>query len=232
MVFRSSFDKVTPAAWLSVYVAKELLKTSKADYFFKLDLDNVFIRTDVRLESLIDPLQRYSLYTTNTDPHKRFMQSQSWILKRSAFSEVFVNEWLEYVHWGSCGNLAYEQGAFHLVIGTAYSWYLGTNGTAYDCPRGCSTQRTTYKHYHCVLDWLEDNGFGMSGSMNTHPHIFVYPYPNTTSYNSPDDGFIFEITNLKGGLPGNVAPLTVHPMKNHIYSTPEDANEYVRGLNK
>ena len=137
MVFRSSFDKVTPAAWLSVYVAKELLKTSNADYFFKLDLDNVFIRTDVRLESLIDPLQRYSLYTTNTDPHKRFMQSQSWILKRSAYSEVFVNEWLEYVHWGLCGNLAYEQGAFHLAIGTAYSWHLGTNGTAYDCPRGC-----------------------------------------------------------------------------------------------
>lgn len=95
-----------------------------------------------------------------------------------------------------------------------------------------STQRTTYKHHHCVLDWLEDNGFGMSGSMNTHPHIFVYPFPNTTSYNSPDDGFIFEITNFQGGLPGNISPLTVHPMKNHIYATPKEANEYVRGLNK
>lgn len=63
---RTSFDSSTshsgtPGAWLSVYVAKELLKTSKADYFYKLDLDNVFIRTDVRLESLIDPLQRFSL---------------------------------------------------------------------------------------------------------------------------------------------------------------------------
>ncbi len=69
---RTSFDSLTsnsdtPGAWLSVYIAKELLKTSKADYFFKLDLDNVFIRTDVRLESLIDPLQRYCLYTTNTN---------------------------------------------------------------------------------------------------------------------------------------------------------------------
>ena len=129
-------------AWYSVYMAKLLLETSDADYFFKMDIDCVFARTDVRLESLIDPLQRYSFYITNTEGTSRFMQSQSWILKNSEYSKTFINEWLEYVHWGTCGNLAFEQGALHLTIGTMYSWYLGSNGTKFDCPHYCK-----YTHF-------------------------------------------------------------------------------------
>lgn len=126
-----------PPAWLSVYAAQELLTTSDADYFFKLDPDCVFVRMDVRLESLIDPLGRYSFYLTNTEGTSRFMQSQSWILKRSENGIALIREWLDYAHWGNCNNLAYEQGGMHLMIGMAYSWYLGSNGTKYDCPRAC-----------------------------------------------------------------------------------------------
>jgi hypothetical protein len=126
-----------PAAWLSVYAARELLASSDANYFFKMDIDCVFVRTDVRLESLLDPLQRYSFYSTNTEGTSRFMQSQSWILKNSEYGKALINEWLDYVHWGKCGDLAYEQGAMHLMIGMAYSWQIGANGTHYTCPQFC-----------------------------------------------------------------------------------------------
>jgi hypothetical protein len=126
-----------PSAWLSVFAAKELLATSDAQYFFKMDIDCLFVRNDVRLETLIDPLQRYSFYTTNIDSQSRFMQSQSWILKNSEFGKAFIAEWLEYVHWGRCGNLAMEQGAMHLAIGMAYKWSTGDSSTAYICPHWC-----------------------------------------------------------------------------------------------
>ena len=137
---RTTFDTkytVNSGAWLSVFAAKELLATSDADYFFKMDLDCVFMRQDVRLESLLDPLQRYSFYTTNTEPTSRFMQSQSWILKNSNFSRAFISEWLDYVHWGQCGNLAYEQGAMHHTVGTFYKYHIGDNGTDFICPQKC-----------------------------------------------------------------------------------------------
>lgn len=124
-----------PAAW---YVARDLLQFSDADYFFKMDIDCLFARTHVRLESFLDPQEKYSFYITNIERSTRFMQSQSWILKNSDYSRAFVKEWLEYVNWGSCGNLAYEQGALHLTIGTMYSQYLGKNGTKYTCPHYCT----------------------------------------------------------------------------------------------
>jgi hypothetical protein len=144
-----------PRAWYSVYVARELLQTSDADYFFKMDIDCLFARTDVRLESLIDPLQRYSFYTTNIEPTQRFMQSQSWILKKSEYGKALINEWLEYVSWGTCGNLAYEQGAMHLMIGMAYSWHIGANGTEYTCPKFCKFDLQFWScSVHTVLPWF------------------------------------------------------------------------------
>lgn len=126
-----------PGAWLSVFAARDLLATSKADYFFKLDIDCVFARSDIRLEALLDPQQRYSFYTTHISQDSIFMQSQSWILKNSDYSRTLIKEWIEYVGWGNCGDLAYEQGAMHLMIGMAYSWHLGDKGTKYTCPNAC-----------------------------------------------------------------------------------------------
>jgi hypothetical protein len=125
-----------PPAWMSVYAAQELLQTSDADYFFKLDVDCVFARSDVRLESLLDPLERYSFYTTRLFPNDGFMQSQSWIVKNTNFGKALIKEWLEYAKWGNCGDLAQEQGAMHLAIGMAYSWAF-PNATAYTCPAAC-----------------------------------------------------------------------------------------------
>jgi hypothetical protein len=79
-----------------------------------------------------------------------------------------------------------------------------------------------------VLDWLEDNGFGMSGSMNKHGQIYVYPYPNNgTSYSSPDDGFFME-WNRKSALSTAYHPLTTHPLKHHIYESPSEVLKYLR----
>ena len=91
------------------------------------------------------------------------------------------------------------------------------------------SKRTTYGHHHCVLDWLEDNGFGMTGSMNTHPYIYVYPYPNHTSYSSPDDGFFME-RGRKTALSIDQNPLTIHPMKKHMYESPNNVASFVRNF--
>ena len=91
--------------------------------------------------------------------------------------------------------------------------------------------RSIYGHHHCVLDWLEDNGFGMSGSMNNHPDIFVYPYPNHTGYSSPNDGFVLE-WGRNAPLREDECPLTVHPMKKHMYESPEDVAVFVRNFQK
>jgi hypothetical protein len=89
-------------------------------------------------------------------------------------------------------------------------------------------KRSTFKHHHCVLDWLEDNGFGMTGSMNTHPHIYVYPCPqNTSQYFSPDDGFVMEWTQ-QSALAHTFQPLTVHPLKHHIYEEPSAVLKFMR----
>ncbi len=90
-----------------------------------------------------------------------------------------------------------------------------------------NTQRSTYLHHHCVLDWLEDNGFGVSsnGTMNTHPHIFVYPFPeNNRTFISPDDGFVMEWEKKLEyvDVENNYKPLTVHPFKHHIYLSPAE----------
>lgn len=73
----------------------------------------------MRLESILDPLQRYPFYTTNVEPNSRFMQSQSWILKKSEYGRSLINEWLDHVYWGKCDDLAAEQGAMHLMLGVA-----------------------------------------------------------------------------------------------------------------
>lgn len=88
------------------------------------------------------------------------------------------------------------------------------------CDIGTSL-RSAYLHHHCVLDWLNDNGFGLNGSMNTHPYIYVYPFPANGSqeYNSPDDGFFWEWSQ-RSALGPTYHPLTTHPLKQHIYEHP------------
>jgi hypothetical protein len=94
--------------------------------------------------------------------------------------------------------------------------------------RAGTSLRSVYSHHHCVLDWLEDNGFGVSnnGSMNTHPNIYVYSFPKEGNYVfvSPDDGFILEFGQFLNRTRTDVSfkPLTVHPLKKNIYDAPTD----------
>ena len=245
--FFQKYGNVAPA-WASVLTAKDLLDTAEYAYFYKMDVDCLFARTDLRIESAIDPLEQYSFYITNTSPGMRFMQSQSWILKTDDFSKNFVNEWLQYMHWGKCGDLAAEQGALQLVLGSFYERdVLWKNKTQFTCRSACkcfkscdplmtyilisptsqcitgNSKRNSFGHHMCVINWFEDNGFGENGTMD-HPFIYVYPFQGMSAmnqrYKSPDDGFFSQVPPAKND--SLYDPFTVHPCKKQIYAAPAE----------
>ena len=208
-------------AWASVMVAKQLLETRVADYFLKMDIDCLFSRGDLRIESALDPFEQYSFYITQTRSDMFFMQSQSWILKNTNFSKTLIDEWLGYRHWGNCNNMANEQGALHLALGTMYSRNAGRNTTQYACPGFCNKKRNLYQHHVCVSDWIKNNGLDLIG----HPDIFIYSFFDVLEnhgFMSPDDGFFSQVPTKVLPLLKIYLPLTVHPCKSLIYSSPTD----------
>ena len=78
-VFVKAYGDI-PSSWYSVIIMKELLMnytvpssnssssnrsnsiSSSFDYFLKLDVDCLFATTAIRIEAVIDPLERYSVY--------------------------------------------------------------------------------------------------------------------------------------------------------------------------
>ena len=100
-----------PEPWYTVNVMNEYLLTSNYSdytYFIKLDIDNQFARLDLRLETIIDPEQKYHLYLTEID-YSRFTQAHVWIFKNSDFTRAFFHEWLDYSKMGNCRDIAGEQ---------------------------------------------------------------------------------------------------------------------------
>jgi hypothetical protein len=138
-----------PGSWLAVYAAKELLASSSADYFFRISIDTVFMRTDIRLESIIDPLQKYSFYGTSMEPRALDVTKDAWMLKRSDFSKALIGEWLEYVAWGGCGSLNGEEGGMYLTLGTAYKWQAAGSASGFDCPHMCKYPADLF----LICDW-------------------------------------------------------------------------------
>lgn len=102
------------AAWYSVLVAQELIEKYPSNathpvYLFKMDLDCLFTRTDLRLEAFIDLNSNFSFYVSESDPNMLITQSHVWMLKTDAAGRAFVKEWLEYRFFGSCANAIVEQ---------------------------------------------------------------------------------------------------------------------------
>eukprot|EP01036_Dinobryon_divergens_P024928 gene24928-33423_t len=213
-----------PFAWYSVIVAKELLqmKNSTANYFLKMDIDSVFIRMDLPLESIIDPYDRYSVYLSQSSTFKRFTSSHTWLVRKDSFALAFVDEWLQFGHMDKCVDLSYEQGALQITTGYFYhNKFLSYNVTPYGCGRNCFTRLSSYDQHHCVIKWFDQNGFGygwyenlngvwwpqyvnngstmivrdVGGGAMIHPNIFMNPLESTYSYSSPQDGYSFEISD-------------------------------------
>eukprot|EP01040_Poterioochromonas_malhamensis_P018527 gene18527-21656_t len=77
---REQYEKIRrPDGWSNVeYVFELMEKYPKVDYFVKLDLDCLFTRADVLLETILDPFEQYSFYVTQIE-ESRFIQSHTWI---------------------------------------------------------------------------------------------------------------------------------------------------------
>lgn len=221
----------SPLGWASVFVAQKLLQQlPSVDYFLKMDQDCVFARADLPIETIIDPREQYHLYVSQTLPDSRFTQSHTWLIRNSAYSLDFLREWLDYRTWGRCGDIAQEQGAFHFALGWSFIQAYPNNVTEFTCSKYCGSPRSSYKHHHCVLDWYEDNGFGMSGNFS-HPYVFLYTLQTIDHFHSPNDGYTLQIdhTNYtrEQFASSHWTPLTIHPCKKNFYLPPRNASQLV-----
>ena len=116
---------------------------------------------DLRLESLIDPYDRYSIYLSQSSTISRFTSGHTWMTRNDSFALEFVNEWLEFTKRGKCDDQAMEQGALQLTTACFYEKeFRSYNTTSYDCVRACWSVRSAFQHHQCAISWLDENGFG------------------------------------------------------------------------
>jgi hypothetical protein len=244
----------TPFAWYSVMMANELLQmeNSTFKYLLKLDIDCVFARMDLPLESIIDPYDRYSVYLSQSSLTSRFTSSHTWLVRKDSFALDFLNEWLQFGRMGKCNDLAYEQGALQLT--TAYFYhrkFFSHNVTKFTCIRYCFTRLSSYNQHQCPLWWLDENGFGygwyenlngvwwpefvnnhtamvmrdIGGGAMTHPNIFTNPIESFDHYHSPVDGYSFEVGDRVLDK-SKVQALVIHPCKRSVYIHPDQVREH------
>jgi hypothetical protein len=221
-----------PYAWLSIEFAQELLRNyTDIDYLVKMDVDCLFARQDLRLETILYPKEYFSVYLSQIEESSRFTQSHMWIVKNDLFTQHFLERWLSYRTMDHCRDIAQEQGALHFTLGHLLAEYYSSNVsittsndhknestirsirslTPFTCGMFCHSHRSAYHHHHCVLDWYEDNGFGMSGFFY-HPQIYIYPFfsglaattteqgqnnNNKEHFISPMDGYTLQIDSSK-----------------------------------
>eukprot|EP01040_Poterioochromonas_malhamensis_P006760 gene6760-7284_t len=223
---REQYDKLQqpeghPTGWSSVeYVYDLMKKYPNVDYFVKLDIDCLFTRTDLFLETIIDPFEQYSFYVTQIE-ESRFIQSHTWIIKNDYFGRTFIQKWLEFRFKSSCGNLAQEQGALNLLIGRFMKDAYHDQTTNYNCDNDCYKKKSVYHHHHCVLDWYTDNNMSVAGEW-IHPKIYLYPFfEHQKTLISPDDGFNAQVGHNHGRRADDFQPFTLHPCKVDPYVSPE-----------
>lgn len=207
-----------PVGYASVIAAAELLQTSQADYFLKVDMDCLFARSDLRIETILDPIQQYSLYIQYIE-NSRFINSHTWILRNLDFGKQFIKEWLAYRKAMYCRDLAMEQGSLNLLIGRFTQRYYGANVTDYECDMTCHIPKKAYGRHHCVLDWFVDNNLDVNNHAVLFPELFTYYAPGALMI-SPQDGFTMQIES--NGLNSKNRPLTVHPCKKGFYFDPDE----------
>jgi hypothetical protein len=217
-------QQTIPSGWSSVeYVLQLMEEHPEIDYFLKLDMDCLFARTNLPVESFLDPFQQYSLYFTQIE-ESRFIQSHLWIVKNSFIGKEFLRNWLEFRYNGHCFDIAQEQGALNLLIGRYMKEMKSEETTPYDCDLACNTLRNAYLHHHCVLDWYQDNRMNISYSWN-HPDVFLYPYLNSRkTFVSPNDGISAQIgiADLHRKVPDDFQPFSIHPCKNSFSVSASD----------
>lgn len=205
-----------PTGWLSVEFAQELLTNhTDIDYLFKMDLYCVFSRQDIRLETILHPMEHFSIYASHIQEDSRLISSKTWLIKNDKFAKEFLSKWLEYRTTPACKNINHEQGALLMTIGQSLSDHYNhsmnldilsnaTTLTEFKCGHSCHISQSTYQRIHCVLNWMDDNGFGMSGYLY-HPKIYIYPYfedmggqagsssDRQIHFISPMDGFLLHL---------------------------------------
>jgi hypothetical protein len=77
----------------------------------------------------------------------------------------------------------------------------------------------------CVQNWLQSSGFGASGTQKQMDNVYIYPYPNSTStYNSPDDGFLLQWLGHHDFKGSAFNPLMVRPFMHLMYTAPKDVS--------
>lgn len=231
--YPSSYDKY----WYKVYVTRDLLNSGLADYYVYLDTDVIFARLDFRLEQLIDPFERYSLYIPGSK--EAFTQTQSFIFKgNSTFSNKFVDEWLEYHHYGSCKDISGEQGAFMMAMTTFFNNQPHESRLElpeFICARECFVHpkghpKAAMWHYFCLTEWLKAYTKLFDGKC-LHSDIFVYQSHvtltnnigthSTLNSNSKIGGYIDNFPDYDRNVKYNF--FTIHPCKSVPFSPPDDA---------
>eukprot|EP01040_Poterioochromonas_malhamensis_P011301 gene11301-12312_t len=210
-----------PPGWSTVeYVSELMRKYPKVDYFVKLDLDCLFTRADVLLETVLDPFEQYSFYVTQIE-ESRFIQSHTWIVKNDNYGRNLIKRWLDFRFKTYCVDLAQEQGALNLLIGRLMKEAHQDRTTAYNCDNECNRRKSVYHHHHCVLDWYAENNMSVAGEW-MHPKIYLYPYfESRKTLISPDDGFNAQFNQNSGLSADTFRPLTLHACKADPYVSAE-----------
>lgn len=206
--------------WGKVFFLQKLLNESySADYFMYLDIDTIFVRDDVRLDDIIGKVhQNTSLFAQDIAPNTRLAQSHAFILKNSAFTNIFIQRWWELRT--SCPDVAMEQGAYYQAIGEAFENYFRSSVTQLECIKFCS-ETSPIRQHSCFDNWMKSNGFGPG--VNKHPFIHTFPY--VEEHWGPSDGFTTQLRHRDKSTSGLAIvgnPFTVHPCKHprHVYHDP------------
>ena len=113
-------------AWVKVDGFRVLLsRDSPPDYIFYLDADSQFVRGDVRLEELVDPAERWSVYAQEIGAS--LPPSDGMLVRGDEFGRRFVDDWWAKRH--TCPSKNREQGAYYDAIGLAHARENFTNVT-------------------------------------------------------------------------------------------------------
>lgn len=215
-------QKLDPG-WVKVDGLRVLVsRTRPPDYIFYLDVDAQFVRSDVRLEELVDRSEQWSVYAMN-HVLSALSQSSALMIRGDNYGRRFVMDW-----WDrrlTCPNQNREQGAWQdtIAINHMMNKFQNLTLSRYTCSALCGKKNGGFNG--CYNNWMEENKFGFDWP-NSHPKIFFYPFRNVF-HGAPVAGFTFNpnkhaakqyfrvpLKERQSGGPW--MPLSVHPCKDYV----------------
>ena len=170
--------------WVKVDGFRVLLSRDRPpDYIFYLDADSQFVRGDVRLEELVDPAERWSVYAQEF--YSSLAPSDGMLVRGDEFGRRFVDDWWRKRH--TCASHNREQGAYYDVIGLAHAREKFPNVTLspYKCSSLCGRGKNRVFN-DCYRNWLIENELGVR---NFHPSIYFYR-PEGIARGAPESGYV------------------------------------------